>query len=288
MWSSSRSAAPSATMRTPSTSKPAASWPLRKARAAVCFVASDLRPGAAGPWASRRSKAAQLGIKRLMEMGIMPDIIACRATNPVSEKVRQKISMYTNVPHAARLLDARCRVSIYMIPESLREAGIDREVLTLLAARPRGPAPRGRGAGPAGAGSRTASARRSDRSRSASPASTRRSATPTPRSSRPEHAGCTWACDVQVQVDRTTTDHRRTNVGRALWPTATASSCPAASAFAAPRARSSASATPARTNMPYLGLCLGFQMAVDRVRPQRLRPARCQLAPSSTPGLPTR
>src|SRR3989440_11700282 len=64
---------------------------------AVTFVALTyiLEPGTLG---EQKSKAAQLGIKRLMEMGIMPNIIACRATHPVKEKVREKISMYTNVP----------------------------------------------------------------------------------------------------------------------------------------------------------------------------------------------
>src|SRR6476659_6928162 len=63
----------------------------------VIFVALTyiLEPGALG---EQKSKAAQLGIKRLMEMGIMPHIIACRAAHPVKEKVREKISMYTNVP----------------------------------------------------------------------------------------------------------------------------------------------------------------------------------------------
>ncbi len=96
----------------------------------VCFVALTyvLEPGALG---EQKSKAAQLGIKRLMEVGIMPHIIACRATNPVKEKVREKISMYTNVP-MKRVVTMHDVDSIYTIPESLREAGIDREVLTLL------------------------------------------------------------------------------------------------------------------------------------------------------------
>ena len=96
----------------------------------VCFVALTyvMEPGALG---EQKSKAAQLGIKRLMEMGIMPDIIACRATNPVTEKVRQKISMYTNVP-MRRVISMHDVDSIYRIPESLRHGGIDREVLTLL------------------------------------------------------------------------------------------------------------------------------------------------------------
>jgi len=96
----------------------------------VAFVALTyvLEPGALG---EQKSKAAQLGIKRLMEVGIMPHIIACRANNPVKEKVREKISMYTNVP-MKRVVTMHDVESIYMIPDSLREAGIDREVLTLL------------------------------------------------------------------------------------------------------------------------------------------------------------
>ncbi|HLL88256.1 MAG TPA: CTP synthase [Tepidisphaeraceae bacterium] len=87
-----------------------------------------LEPGALG---EQKSKAAQLGIKRLMEVGVQPDIIACRAGNPVKDKVREKISMYTNVP-MKRVVTMHDVESIYTIPESLREVGIDREVLTLL------------------------------------------------------------------------------------------------------------------------------------------------------------
>src|SRR5216117_791210 len=96
----------------------------------VVFVALTyvLEPGAIG---EQKSKAAQLGIKRLMEVGIMPHIIAVRAANPVKEKVREKISMYTNVP-MKRVISMHDVESIYLIPETLREAGMDREVLTLL------------------------------------------------------------------------------------------------------------------------------------------------------------
>src|SRR5690349_8968022 len=96
----------------------------------VIFVALTyvLEPGALG---EQKSKAAQLGIKRLMEVGIMPHIIACRATNPVNEKVRQKISMATNVP-MRRVVSMHDLESIYLVPEALREASIDREVLTIL------------------------------------------------------------------------------------------------------------------------------------------------------------
>ena len=96
----------------------------------VVFVALTqiLEPGTLG---EQKSKAAQLGIKRLMEVGIMPHLIACRAINPVKEKVKEKISMYTNVP-MRRVVSMHDVESIYLIPESLRESGLDREVLTLL------------------------------------------------------------------------------------------------------------------------------------------------------------
>src|SRR3954463_8198403 len=96
----------------------------------VVFVALTyiLEPNALG---EQKSKAAQLGIKRLMEVGIMPHIIACRASTPVKEKVREKISMYTNVP-MRRVVSMHDVDSIYLIPEALREQGMDREVLTLL------------------------------------------------------------------------------------------------------------------------------------------------------------
>ena len=96
----------------------------------VCMVALTyvLEPGSLG---EQKSKAAQLGIKRLMEVGIMPNIVACRAPHPVTEKVRQKISMSTNVP-MRRVISMHDVDSIYLIPDTLRDGGIDREVLTLL------------------------------------------------------------------------------------------------------------------------------------------------------------
>ena len=95
-----------------------------------CFVALTyiLEPPTLG---EQKSKAAQLGIKQLMQCGIQPDIIACRAANSVSEKVRQKISVYSNVPFE-RVISLPDSASIYMIPAMLRDAGLDFEVLRLL------------------------------------------------------------------------------------------------------------------------------------------------------------
>ena len=95
-----------------------------------CFVALTyiLEPPTLG---EQKSKAAQLGIKQLMQCGIQPDIIACRAENPVNEKARQKISVYSNVP-LERVISLPDSASIYMIPAILRDKGLDFEVLKLL------------------------------------------------------------------------------------------------------------------------------------------------------------
>jgi len=95
-----------------------------------CFVALTyiLEPRILG---EQKSKAAQLGIRELLERVIQPDIIACRSQSPVSEKVRQKISVYSNVP-LERVVSMHDSASIYTIPAMLRDAGLDFEVLRLL------------------------------------------------------------------------------------------------------------------------------------------------------------
>ncbi len=95
-----------------------------------CFVALTyiLEPKILG---EQKSKAAQLGIKQLMQLGVQPHIIACRAARAVTEKVRQKISVYSNVP-VERVVSVPDSASVYMIPAMLRQRRLDFEVLRLL------------------------------------------------------------------------------------------------------------------------------------------------------------
>jgi len=96
----------------------------------TCFVALTyiIEPPILG---EQKSKAAQLGIKRLMEAGIQPHIVACRAQQPVTSTVKQKMSMFSNVL-LNRVFSMHDRDSIYSIPESMRAEGLDREVLSIL------------------------------------------------------------------------------------------------------------------------------------------------------------
>jgi len=87
-----------------------------------------LSPRALG---EQKSKAAQLGIRTLMAQGIQPGMIACRADEPVTEQVREKISIYSNVP-VDRVVGLPDSESIYRVPVLLQEAGLDQATIDLL------------------------------------------------------------------------------------------------------------------------------------------------------------
>src|SRR3989338_5961888 len=88
----------------------------------VCTVALTyvLEPGFLG---EQKSKAAQLGLRSLMALGIQPDIIACRCDTEVATKVREKISVFANVP-VERVVSVHDSNSIYLIPSMLQEANL--------------------------------------------------------------------------------------------------------------------------------------------------------------------
>jgi CTP synthase len=96
----------------------------------VCFVALTyvIKPQSLG---EQKSKAAQLGIKRLMEAGIQPHILAVRAVEACNETVMEKLAMFSNVP-MRRVFSMHDRPSIYTIPDEMRAEGLDREILSVL------------------------------------------------------------------------------------------------------------------------------------------------------------
>ncbi len=96
----------------------------------VCFinVTYVLEPGSLG---EQKSKAAQLGIKTLMSVGIQPDIIVCRSENPISEKIKEKISIYSNVP-VERTIGFHDTRNIYRFPTFLKESRMDEILMGIL------------------------------------------------------------------------------------------------------------------------------------------------------------
>jgi len=78
-----------------------------------------------------KSKAAQLGLKQLMTLGLQPDVIICRSQNTVTDNIREKISMNANVP-MEKVFTARDVDNIYDLPISFRTQGVDTAVLNVL------------------------------------------------------------------------------------------------------------------------------------------------------------
>ncbi len=79
----------------------------------------------------QKSKAAQLGIKNILSVGIQPDIIACRCSNPVTNKIREKISVFSNVP-LNKVISLHDVQSIYLVPEILKRAKVDENIIKKL------------------------------------------------------------------------------------------------------------------------------------------------------------
>ncbi|MDP7506304.1 MAG: CTP synthase (glutamine hydrolyzing) [Candidatus Woesearchaeota archaeon] len=100
----------------------------------VCFinVTYVLQPNSLG---EQKSKAAQLGIKALMSIGIQPDIIVCRSENPITDKIKEKISIYSNVP-VSRTIGFHDTRNIYKFPLTLKEKGIDCAIFDILNLKP--------------------------------------------------------------------------------------------------------------------------------------------------------
>ena len=101
----------------------------------VCFINLTyiLEPESLG---EQKTKASQLGIKRLMSTGIQPDIIVCRAKNLITEKAMEKMSVYSNVPKEM-VIDCHNLKTIYEIPMWLEKQKLDQKVLERLGCKPK-------------------------------------------------------------------------------------------------------------------------------------------------------
>ncbi len=71
-----------------------------------------------------KTKPTQHSVKELRSIGIQPDILLCRADRRLPEDERQKIALFTNVP-ARAVISAIDVDNIYRIPEILHEQHLD-------------------------------------------------------------------------------------------------------------------------------------------------------------------
>ncbi len=77
--------------------------------------------GAAG---ELKTKPTQHSVKELREIGIQPDVLICRTERPLSRQIKEKISLFSNVP-PEMVISAPDVTCIYALPETLHEQGID-------------------------------------------------------------------------------------------------------------------------------------------------------------------
>jgi CTP synthase len=92
----------------------------------TCFVHLTLVPFL--PSAGEiKTKPTQHSVKELREIGIQPDVLLCRADRRLPEEERKKIALFTNVPVEA-VISAMDVDSIYKIPGMLQSQGLDETV----------------------------------------------------------------------------------------------------------------------------------------------------------------
>ena len=75
-----------------------------------------------------KTKPTQHSVRELMEIGIQPDVLIVRTERPVSDEIKRKIALFCNVEFGA-VIESPDVQSIYQIPLSFREQGIDDKVL---------------------------------------------------------------------------------------------------------------------------------------------------------------
>jgi len=71
-----------------------------------------------------KTKPTQHSVKELRSIGIQPDILLCRSSQPLPDNERRKIALFTNVPERA-VISAMDVDSIYRIPRLYHEQGLD-------------------------------------------------------------------------------------------------------------------------------------------------------------------
>jgi CTP synthase len=101
-----------------------------KGRENVCYIHVTLVPWI-GASSELKTKPTQHSVKELRSIGIQPDFIVCRSDRPIDAGIRRKIALFCDVDPGAVIsaLDAK---SIYRVPRNLAEQGLDEMVIERL------------------------------------------------------------------------------------------------------------------------------------------------------------
>jgi CTP synthase len=79
-----------------------------------------------------KTKPTQHSVKELQSIGIQPDMVLARSERPLPEEERRKIALFTNVPREA-VVSAHDVDNIYKIPRLYHEQGLDSFIVRRLA-----------------------------------------------------------------------------------------------------------------------------------------------------------
>lgn len=75
-----------------------------------------------------KTKPTQHSVKELRSIGIQPDVLVCRADRHVPVELRRKIALFCNVP-ADHVIEARDVDSIYRLPLIMHRQGLDQTIV---------------------------------------------------------------------------------------------------------------------------------------------------------------
>ncbi len=95
-----------------------------------CFVHLTLCPWIASA-GELKTKPTQHSVQKLREEGVYPDVLLCRADRPIPENERAKIALFSNLPtdHVISVWDAK---TIYEVPLILHEQHLDKIICNRL------------------------------------------------------------------------------------------------------------------------------------------------------------
>ncbi len=75
-----------------------------------------------------KTKPTQHSVRELMEIGIQPQVLICRAEKPLSKEIKRKIALFTNVESEA-VLESPDLSTIYEVPLALKRQRADEVVM---------------------------------------------------------------------------------------------------------------------------------------------------------------
>jgi CTP synthase len=78
-----------------------------------------------------KTKPTQHSVRELMEIGIQPDVLICRTEHPLSDELKRKTALFTNVDPAG-VIEAPDVDTIYQVPLTFRQQKLDELIVAKL------------------------------------------------------------------------------------------------------------------------------------------------------------